>query len=124
MRLEPGIAAVVSEKIRSGGWAGHKGFRTENVGDKAGCHLGDVAGACGGQRQRAERGSGGEDEDEISSGHMGLRRDASARAGQDAGFAGSCSPDLEIALAETGDASPIPKFISDYNLLEIRLRWP
>jgi hypothetical protein len=40
---------------------------------------------------------------------MGLRHDASARAGQDAEFTGSGSPDLEIVLAEPSNASPIPK---------------
>src|SRR4029453_9576642 len=61
--------------------AGHEGFRTGDVGDKSCCHFGNVAGTCGRQRQRADSGRGGENEDEISSGHMGLRHDASARAG-------------------------------------------
>ena len=47
IRLTPGIAAVVSENIRSGGLAGDEGFRTEDVGDKAGGDFGNVAGARG-----------------------------------------------------------------------------
>jgi hypothetical protein len=53
---------------------------------------------------------------------MGLQHDASARAGQDGEFADGGSPELEIVLAEAGNASPISKYRSDYNNLEIRPR--
>jgi hypothetical protein len=39
----------------------------------------------------------------------GLRHDAKARAGQDGERIHRGSPDLEIALAEPGSGSPIPK---------------
>src|SRR6266508_488152 len=54
----------------------------------------------------------------------GLRHDASARAGHDGEVAGGGSPDLEIALAEPGSASPIPKYYSNYNIIKIRPHWP
>jgi hypothetical protein len=35
-----------------------------------------------------------------------------------------CSPDLEIALAEAENISPILKLRSSYNAMRIRPRWP
>jgi hypothetical protein len=40
---------------------------------------------------------------------MGLRHDASARAGHDGEFIDSGSPDVKFAFAEPGRVSPIPK---------------
>ena len=78
--------------------AGDEGLGADHVGDEAGRDFWHVAGAGGRQRERAESGGAGEDEDEISSFHGGLRHDASARAGHDGEAATACSPDLEFAL--------------------------
>ena len=51
--------------------AGDEGLGADHVGDEAGRDLRHVAGAGGRQRERAERGGAGEDEDEISSFHGG-----------------------------------------------------
>jgi hypothetical protein len=89
--------------------AGDEGFRADHVGDEAGRDFWHVAGAGGRERERAEGGGADKDEDEISSFHGGLRHNAKARAGHDRERIHHGSPDLEIALAEPGLGSPIPK---------------
>jgi hypothetical protein len=54
--------------------AGDEGLGANDVGDVSGRDLRHVAGTRGRQRQRAEHGRGGEDEEQLLAGHDGLRR--------------------------------------------------
>ncbi len=79
--------------------AGDEGLRTEDVGEKTGRHFRRVVRPCGGQRQRACRGS---DQKQFWSGHGFLRhRRTSAPRAAKPEWRADRSPDLEIALAET-----------------------
>ena len=76
---------------------GDEGLRAHDIGDEAGRNLRHVAGACGRERQRAERRGGGEDEDQFLAGHDGLRLEGRPH---EPDAASARSPDLENGLAE------------------------
>ena len=73
--------------------------------------------------ERAERSRAGKDEDEISSFHIGLQQDASARCGR---MAKRSPPARRISIRAGGSWTrlAIPKYASNTSAIEIRPRWP
>jgi hypothetical protein len=98
--------------------AGNEALGAEHVGDEAGRDLRQIAGACRGERQRAERGGGREDEEQSSAGHGWLRLERSpVMSPKPRPPARRIS---QIGSPKTEAASPISKISSCSNGLPIR----